>query len=107
MKVFVAASNVDNEDHLRFYSNDVGEILLGSDSHVDTARFRGLDQIGDDVLEVQLIREQVVRSKGSILFRNFDGHAPEDKVGKSLRNGLSPDSNNNSDYEGEESSNKN
>ena len=88
VQVEVPAPDVHDERHRRLQRGDVGEVLLGADAHVDAigSGFRDLrDQVGDDVLEPPLVRQQVVGLKRAGALGELRHDAPVLLVGQPRR----------------------
>ena len=56
----VLTPDVDDERHPRFQRRDIGEVLIGSDSEIHTARYGRPSQLGHDALKRALVRDEVV-----------------------------------------------
>src|SRR5262245_61135833 len=77
MQVEIATPDVDDECDRRLDGCNVGEVLLGSDANVHAARLRNLDQLWNHELESHLIREEIVRTEGSIWLGELCDEIPE------------------------------
>src|SRR5262245_21947778 len=70
-------ADVDNEGHGRPEGDDICKVLLWPHAHINAALFGGPQKIRNDVLKIELIGQQVVRAKHSILLRQLRRKTPE------------------------------
>ena len=84
MQQHVVAPDVDDEGDRRLQRGDVGEVLFGSDAQVGAGP-RRLLQLGNDLLERGLVRDQVVVAERSAGLGGAGDHAPELFVGQACR----------------------
>ena len=72
----ILAANIEDNRQFRPHRNDVGEVLVRTDTEINAAG-RDFLQLFDDVLEGRFIRNEIVRAKISIRFGKFRDHVPE------------------------------
>ena len=73
----VLAPDVYDERDARTQRCDVGEILVRPDAEVDAALLHDLQEVGDDRLIPDFVRQQVVGLKEAVLLREFLAEVPE------------------------------
>ena len=77
MQIQIAAPDVDDERHRRLQRRHVGEVLFGTDAHVDAAGLGRLEQLRDHVLKPDLVRQQIVGSERPIRLGEIGDQLPE------------------------------
>ena len=87
LQLQVASTDVHDERDRRLHGRDVSKILLGADADVRTAARHVADQIRDDVLETQFVRQQVLGTEAASRFRKFGDKRPEFLVRQVRRDG--------------------
>ena len=80
----VLTANIENERDFRLKRGNVGEILLRSDTKIDTTRLAILLESRNDILELQFIRH-VLEPEGPALFGKIGNHFPVRVIGKLTR----------------------
>src|SRR6185436_3080883 len=73
----VLTPDINNEGYLRTNAGNIGEILLGTHSHIDAARFGGLAERRNDGLESGLIGKKILGLKDSAIFRRVFDEFPK------------------------------
>src|SRR2546427_12090432 len=77
MNIEVPMPDIDDERHHRFQRRDVSEVLLRSDSQINTTLFSRFQKFGNDVLEAGFVGQEVVGPEKPILFGKVLGQAPK------------------------------
>src|SRR5262245_25683510 len=58
--VEISVPDIDNEHHGRLQRGYISEVLLRTDTHVDASLPGPLQEIRNDVLEIEFVREKVI-----------------------------------------------
>jgi len=76
----VLPTDIDDERDARLDRGDVGEVLIRSDAEVGARRHQGLLQHRDDVLELHLVRDEIVGTEETVRFGELGDQRPEGAV---------------------------